>query len=216
MGSPSMGVVTVSATVCILTDITRLHSSRMRTARALTISPSTLCAGVMPGLGVPGLGGGCMVPGPWGCMVLGGCLVLGGCGIPACTEADPSVNRMTNKCKNMTLPQTSFAGGNEWYTHLYGLPVHGCGHGVGYTVHTEGHGRHPVGVVWDVHGDTRHNKVSVTNCLHLKIWKNWPVYRWRIQDSLEQVKNLKKTDRDLSNHSSVSFSCGIQTKQITH
>ena len=35
-------------------------------------------------------------------------------GIPACTEADPSpVNRMTNRCKNITLPQTSFAGDNE-------------------------------------------------------------------------------------------------------
>ena len=25
----------------------------------------------------------------------------------------PLVNRMTNRCKNITLPQTSFAGGNE-------------------------------------------------------------------------------------------------------
>ena len=61
---------------------TRLHSSRMRTARALTVSPSMLCAGGVPGPGggagpgcVPGLG---RVPGL-------GCL-LGG--IPACTEAD--------------------------------------------------------------------------------------------------------------------------------
>ena len=34
-------------------------------------------------------------------------------GIPACTEADPPVNRMTNRCKNITLPQTSSAGGNN-------------------------------------------------------------------------------------------------------
>ena len=34
-----------------------------------------------------------------------------GGGIPACTEAEPPVNRMTNRCKNITLPQTSFAGG---------------------------------------------------------------------------------------------------------
>ena len=41
----------------------------------------------------------------------GWCMVLGG--IPACTEADnPPVNRMTNRCKNITLPQTSFADGN--------------------------------------------------------------------------------------------------------
>ena len=31
-------------------------------------------------------------------------------GIPACTEADPPVNRMTDRCKNITLPQTAFAG----------------------------------------------------------------------------------------------------------
>ena len=66
---------------CIL--VTRLHSSRMRTARALIISPSMLCAGGVPGLGVclvwsggvPGLGGAWS----WG----------GGGGIPPCTEADP-------------------------------------------------------------------------------------------------------------------------------
>ena len=42
---------------------TRLHSSRMRTARAFTASPSMLCT-------------------------RGVCLLLGG-GIQACTEADP-------------------------------------------------------------------------------------------------------------------------------
>ena len=42
--------------------------------------------------------------------------MLRGMGIPACTEANtPLVNRMTDKCKNITLPQTSFAGGkNGW------------------------------------------------------------------------------------------------------
>ena len=34
-------------------------------------------------------------------------------GIPGCTEADPPVNRMTERCKNITLPQTSFADGNN-------------------------------------------------------------------------------------------------------
>ena len=82
---------------------------------------------------VPGPGGLCLaqrgVPGPGGCLVLGeclvpgecllprGCLVLGGvpgprgvsapggiC-IPACTEAEPPVNRITHTCKNITLPQ---------------------------------------------------------------------------------------------------------------
>ena len=65
-----------------------------------------------------------MVPGGWcmvgGCMVLGGwCMVgdawsRGGGGIPACTEANPPpVNRMTDRCKNITLSQTSFAGGKN-------------------------------------------------------------------------------------------------------
>ena len=45
---------------------TRLHSSRMRTARTLTISPSMLCSG-----GVPGLGGGVYL-GPGGCTWSGG------------------------------------------------------------------------------------------------------------------------------------------------
>ena len=76
--------------------------------------------------GCPLLGGvwsrGCLLPGVFwsggvwsgGCLVLGGvwsggCLPPGGCGIPACTEADtsPPVNRMTNRCKNITLATTS-------------------------------------------------------------------------------------------------------------
>ena len=64
-----------------------------------------------PGGWVHGPGGG---HGPGGCMVPGGCMAPGG-GIPACTEVDPSpVNRMTGRCKNITLPQTSFAGGKYW------------------------------------------------------------------------------------------------------
>ena len=159
--------------------VTRLHSSRMRTARVLTISPSMLCAGgctwsrgvcslggvcseggctwswgvsaprgVSSPRGVPGPGvsaprgvcswggvpgpGGCLLPG--GCLALGGvpslegCLVLGVCvcllwgvcsrgvsapgGVPGAggCQVLPPVNRMTNRCKNITLPQTSFGG----------------------------------------------------------------------------------------------------------
>ena len=69
---------------------TRLHSSRMHTARSLTVSPSMLCSG-----GVPGPGGDA-----WSRGVSG----QGG-GIQACTEADPPVNRITHTCKNITLPQ---------------------------------------------------------------------------------------------------------------
>ena len=52
-------------------QLTSLHSSRMRTARALTVSPSMIFAG----------GGGCL---PWGVCFRrgllwgGGCLLLGG------------------------------------------------------------------------------------------------------------------------------------------
>ena len=70
--------------------LTRLHSSRMRTARSLTVYPSMLCSGGWGGL-FPG-GGGCLVqggpglgrgvPGPGGVPGLGGawsrgCLVRG-------------------------------------------------------------------------------------------------------------------------------------------
>ena len=78
-----------------------MHSSRMCTARALTVSPSMLCAG---GGGVCS-GGVCSwgdhllqgavcsrgegsAPGGRGVSALGGMSAPGG-GIPACTEADP-------------------------------------------------------------------------------------------------------------------------------
>ena len=103
----------------------KLHSSRMRTAHVLTVSPSMLMPEGVPGPrgvylvleGVPGsrgvylvLGG---VPGPggvpgWGVyLVLGGTLSLGGVpgprGVPG--QVLPTVNRMTDACKNITLPQ---------------------------------------------------------------------------------------------------------------
>ena len=33
----------------------------------------------------------------------------------ACWEANPHVNRMTLRCKNITLPQTSFVGDSKMY-----------------------------------------------------------------------------------------------------
>ena len=58
---------------------------------------------------LPLVWGGCLPLVPGRCLPL----VLGGC-IPACNGADPSpVNRMTDRCKNITLPQTSFAGGKN-------------------------------------------------------------------------------------------------------
>ena len=78
--------------------VTRMHSSRMRTGRSLTV-----CRSLLPG-------GGCLLGGvcSGGCLLLGeGVSALGG-GIPPCTEADtPPVNRMTDRCKNITLATTS-------------------------------------------------------------------------------------------------------------
>ena len=49
------------------------------------------------------------VPDPRGVYLVPGVSGPGGCGIPACTEADTPlpVNRMTNRCKNITLATTS-------------------------------------------------------------------------------------------------------------
>ena len=70
----------------------------------------------LPG-GLPGPGG---VPGPGGCTwSLGVYLVpgvyLSGEGSWSGTPPPPLVNRMTNWCKNITLPQTSFAGNNNYF-----------------------------------------------------------------------------------------------------
>ena len=79
---------------------------------------------LVPG-GVPSLGG---VPGLGGCTWSWGVyLVLGGVPGPGggCTwSGTPPVNRMTNRCKNITLPQTSFAGGNNVCFSLVRQDVH--------------------------------------------------------------------------------------------
>ena len=75
--------------------IIRLHSSRMHTARLLTVSPSMHCAGGSA------RGGSCMVPGG---LLHGGVPGLGGGGILACTEAH------------------SPCGQNCWHTLLKILP----------------------------------------------------------------------------------------------
>ena len=92
--------------------LTRLHSSRMHTARLLTVSPSMHCAGgEVPDPGGAWSGGVCSE----GCLVQGGSAPGGGgWWYPSMPEADtPPVNRMTDRCKNITLPQTLFAGGNK-------------------------------------------------------------------------------------------------------
>ena len=117
---------------------TRMHSSRMRTARLLPYLPACTalggctydgvylprrctcegvctCQGVyLPG-GIPARGmylpGGVPASGVYllGVYLSGGCTCQGGY-LP---RYSPPVNRMTDRCKNITLPQTSFADGNE-------------------------------------------------------------------------------------------------------
>ena len=78
--------------------VIRMHCSRMRTAHLLTVSRSIQGVGSAQG-GV--CRGGCL---PRGCQPSG---CLSGRGV-----CPGSVNKMTDMCKNITLTQTSFAGGN--------------------------------------------------------------------------------------------------------
>ena len=70
------------------------------------------CSGEVGGLPIPGgllPGGACS----W-VVSSGGPAPGGDGGVPAFTEAAPlPVNRMIDRCKNITLPQTLFAGGIE-------------------------------------------------------------------------------------------------------
>ena len=97
---------------------TRLHSSRMRTARALTVSPSMLCAR------------GCLLRGG---LLLGGSAFWGGLlpgegdscsrgGIPVCTEADPPLTESQTPVK--TLPCPNFVAGGNKCTHKWTMRHH--------------------------------------------------------------------------------------------
>ena len=116
---------------------TRMHSSRMHTRHSLTIVGGGCLPRGVSAQGVSAQGGG---------VCLGGCLPRGvsalgvscdlshhafdvTCMLPphqcsclygdpgACWDTTPTVNRMTDRCKNITLPQTSFAGGNKMVTN---------------------------------------------------------------------------------------------------
>ena len=88
----------------VTTKPTRLHSSRMRTAHSLTVFPSMLSK---------------RVPGPWGGVPgLGGCLGWGGWSWGAVFQhalrQTPLWKEfLTHASENITLPQTSFAGGKK-------------------------------------------------------------------------------------------------------
>ena len=108
-----MDTITSELTLmCRFLNTTRLYSSRMHTARSLTVSPSMLCP-----WGVPGpRGGACLVlGGAWsggGAWSQGGCLpgprMVPGPGRVVSQHAlrqTPPVNRITDACENITLPQ---------------------------------------------------------------------------------------------------------------
>ena len=99
---------------------TRMHSSRMRTGRSLTVCRSLLPRG---GVCFPGVGGVCLwgvsapgdVSAPRRVSALGGVSAPRGCLLPeggvvsqhALRQTLPPVNRMKNRCKNITLATTS-------------------------------------------------------------------------------------------------------------
>ena len=96
------------------------HSSRMHTARLLTVSPSMHCTGgsaLARGICLD-WGGVCQ---HWGSLPCWGfCNCQGASALPegvvsqhTLRQCPPSSNRMTDRCKNITLPQTSFAGGKN-------------------------------------------------------------------------------------------------------
>ena len=97
-----------------------MHSSKMRIARLLTVSRSIQGGGCLPWGSLPRgrvCPVGCL---PRGCLLMGGvcpggCLSRGWCLSRGCLlrYTPAPVNRMTDRCKNITLPQTSFAGGNK-------------------------------------------------------------------------------------------------------
>ena len=95
---------------------TRMHSSRMRTGRSLTVCCSLLpggdvclvLGGVLPAVGV------CLVQGgsPWsrGIFLKSGGILLGPGGVSTWSggfSRDPPVDRITDTCKNITLATTS-------------------------------------------------------------------------------------------------------------
>ena len=98
---------------------TRMHSSRMRTAHSLTVSCSIRW------------GGGSAQPPwmqtPWSQTPLPR-------PTPTPPEADRPVTRMTHRCKNIILSQTSFTSGNKYdhvSNYLQIVLITGAGRGIG-------------------------------------------------------------------------------------
>ena len=107
--------------VIVFTFPTRMHSSRMRTASSLTASRSIRWGACMPGRGA--CAQGVCARGGHACLGRGACVHAQGEGV--CMPgghawyAQPPVNRMTDACNNITLPQTSFSGGKYYHRLRY-------------------------------------------------------------------------------------------------
>ena len=106
-------------------DATRMHSSRMRTARLLPVSPSMHCSGGTWSQRVYRTSRGCTWS--WGYLVPGGACGprvywSRGCtwsrwvylvwGVYLPRYSPPWTEFLTHASENITLPQTSFAGSN--------------------------------------------------------------------------------------------------------
>ena len=102
------------------TYITRIHSSRMRTTRLLIISRSISCVSEEGSAQSP-----CPPDADPPDADQPGGRPSGHVTCDACWEANPPlpppVNRMVHRCENITLPQTSFAGGNNGDNNEHGL-----------------------------------------------------------------------------------------------
>ena len=116
--SGSSRINTESRGLSIHTNITRMHSSGMHTVRLLTVSQHALCRGAVC---IPACTGGisqhALGRGMYPSMHWAGCLpgVGGVCpgGVSPGSETDtPPVNRMTDRCKNITF-RNYVAGGNK-------------------------------------------------------------------------------------------------------
>ena len=122
--------------------VKRLHSSRMHTARLLTVSPSMHCAGGSPCQGGL-LVGGCLLA-RGGVSLLGrSALPKGGCLLARGVVSQHALRQtpppwtefLTHATENITLPQTSFAGGKKCAVVLRLLPVLRFRQGPNYTEH---------------------------------------------------------------------------------
>ena len=93
--------------------LTRMHSSRMRTGRSLTVcrGGALPIGGSLPG-GFPAGASPCPWGSPWpGGLPAQGGLLARGVSLPgvgfSLPETPPPVNRITHSCKNITLATTS-------------------------------------------------------------------------------------------------------------